>query len=68
MGLRRVYLIKGFEDKVVKAYYQYMVDLAVIYGADRSRAEKELKESLEFEIELAKVSNYLLLLISGVKQ
>lgn len=32
-----------------------MVDVAVIYGADRKRATKELKDSLEFEMELARV-------------
>lgn len=47
---------KGLEDKIVKAYYEYMVDIAVIYGADRNRAEQELMESLEFEMKLANVS------------
>lgn len=55
IGLSREYLIKGLEDKIVKAYYEYMVDMAVIYGADRSRAERELMESLEFEMALANV-------------
>lgn len=32
-----------------------MVDNAVIFGADRETAEKELKESLEFEMKLANV-------------
>lgn len=48
--------MKGLEDKIVKAYYEYMVDMAVIYGADRARAERELMESLEFEIALANIS------------
>lgn len=48
-------MIKGLEDKIVKAYYEYMVDMAVIYGSERSRAERELKESLDFEIALANV-------------
>jgi len=56
LGLSREYLSKGFEDKIVKAYYDYMVDMAVIYGAERSRAERELKESLEFEMKLANIS------------
>lgn len=47
---------KGLEDKIVKAYYEYMVDMAVIYGADRKRAERECMESLEFEMKLANVS------------
>lgn len=33
-----------------------MVDISVLFGADRDRATKELKESLEFEIKLANVS------------
>lgn len=32
-----------------------MVDVAVTFGVDRSRAERELLESLEFEIKLANV-------------
>lgn len=56
LGLSREYLSKGFDDKIVKAYYEYMIDIAVIYGAERSRAERELKESIEFEMKLANVS------------
>lgn len=56
MGLRREFLIKGMKDKLVKAYYDYMVDIAVLFGADRERASKELMESLEFEIQLGNVS------------
>ena len=48
---------KGLEHKVVKAYYEYMVEFAVILGADRETAEKELSESLNFAIDLAKVHN-----------
>jgi membrane metallo-endopeptidase-like protein 1 len=56
LGLSREYLVKGVDDKVVKAYYNYMVDLAVIFGAERSVAETELMESLKFEMQLANVS------------
>ncbi|KRT85835.1 Peptidase, partial [Oryctes borbonicus] len=56
LGLRREFLIKGLEDKLVKAYYDYMVDIAVIFGADKERAKKELSESLDFEIKLANIS------------
>jgi len=56
LGLSREYLSKGFDDKIVQAYYRYMVDIAVILGANRERARTELKESLEFEIQLANVS------------
>lgn len=59
LGLSREYLSKGLNDKIVKAYYNYMVDIAVIYGADRSRAESELMDSLNFEIALANVNRNL---------
>lgn len=49
-------LIKGKENQIVDDYYRYMVDIAVLYGADRKRAAEEMKESLDFEIELAKIS------------
>ena len=53
LGMSREYLIKGFEDKDVQHYYQYMVDSAVLFGADLDNAKKEMKESLIFEIYLA---------------
>ncbi|XP_067006028.2 neprilysin-2 isoform X2 [Anabrus simplex] len=56
LGVSREYLVKGLEDKIVNAYYQYMVDVAVLLGAERSDAEKELKDSLNFEIALANIS------------
>ncbi|XP_001944441.2 neprilysin-2 [Acyrthosiphon pisum] len=55
-GLQRQYLVQGTDFLVVKLYYQYMVDIAVLFGADRKRATEELRESLDFEIELAKIS------------
>lgn len=56
LGLSREYLVKGMDEKIVAAYYRYMVDVAVLFGADRQRAAKELRESLDFEIGLAKIS------------
>ncbi|XP_026465148.1 neprilysin-2-like [Ctenocephalides felis] len=56
LGLSREYLVKGFSDRIVIAYYEYMTDLAVMLGAPRDRAEKELKESLQFEMNLANIS------------
>lgn len=37
-----------------------MVDIAVLFGATRDRAVRELKESLEFEMKLANVSKVVL--------
>lgn len=49
------FLVKGIEDTNVRAYYDFMVDAAVIFGANKTDAERELLDSLKFEIELAKV-------------
>lgn len=56
MGLNREFLVNGIENKNVAAYYSLMVDVAVQFGADRKKATEELRESLDFEIELAKIS------------
>lgn len=49
--------MKGMEHPKVKAYYEFMVDAAVIFNANRSIAKLELLDTLQFEIELAKVSS-----------
>ena len=56
LSLSREYLIKGINDKGVQAYYRYMVATAIYLGADEQRAEQELKEALEFELELAEMT------------
>jgi neprilysin len=49
-------LKKGLENPVVTAYHKFQVDMAVLYGADRERAEKEMREAFDFEVGLANVS------------
>ncbi|KAF5306388.1 hypothetical protein FQA39_LY08897 [Lamprigera yunnana] len=56
LGLDREHLVEGFEHGFVKIYYEYLIDLAVIFGADRRTAETELKDSVLFEIALAKIT------------
>lgn len=58
LGLSREYLVKGINDKIVKAYYEYMVDIAQMFGTERHKAREELLESLKFEIRLANVQKY----------
>lgn len=55
MSLNRNYLIDGLENFYVEAYYNYQIDLAVMFGASRADAEREMRGALDFEIELAKV-------------
>lgn len=63
LGLNPLYLKQGRSDKMVDSYYRYMVDVAVQLGATRDRAEIELKQSLEFEVNLAKISQVILVVI-----
>lgn len=46
----------GLSEKIVKAYFDYMIDIAVIMGADKETAVRELTDSLNFEIALANIS------------
>lgn len=55
MELGREYLVAGWENDAVKAYHKFIVDNAVVFGADRKRAEEELKDVIDFEIKLANV-------------
>lgn len=54
-GLSEKFTLQGFDHARVKQYYNFMVDVAVIYGANRSFAEREMRDVLEFETNLAKV-------------
>lgn len=55
LGLNRKYLIMGLKDEKVQNYFQYMVDAAVLLGANKSMAIDDLKRSLLFEIKLARL-------------
>ncbi|GBO21276.1 Neprilysin-2, partial [Araneus ventricosus] len=52
----RNYLLKGMEDPLVAAYYQLMVDSAVLLGANKTRATEEMKAALNFEMAIANFS------------
>ena len=56
LGLSREYLIKGADDKDVKAYLQYMIDSAVFLGANREVALTEMKEALDLELKIAELT------------
>lgn len=57
LGVSREFLINGTNHKITKAYFNYMVDIAVLLGAKPIEAvRKELNQSLHFEISLANVS------------
>lgn len=60
--------LEGFDNPLVAAYYDYAVELAVLLGADKDTAITELREVVEFEKEIAKVSiiNFISTLLSCI--
>lgn len=48
--------MRGFYDNDIQAYLQYQIRLALLLGADKERAEKELTEVVKMEIQIANVS------------
>ncbi|XP_032593275.1 neprilysin-2 isoform X3 [Drosophila grimshawi] len=56
LALSREFLMKGFNETLVTAYYDYMVDIAVLFGANKDQAKTQLLTSLEFEMALANIS------------
>ena len=56
LGMAREYLMKGLEDPDVQAYQEYMQDVALLLGADKDTVINDIKETIKFEIELAKIS------------
>lgn len=56
LGMAREYLMKGVEDPDVKAYYEYMLDVALLMGAEEEQGAREMLEVLDFEIQLANIS------------
>lgn len=54
-GMSGRFLQQGIAEPNVRAYYDFMVDTAVMFGANRTTAEQELLQSLQFEIDLSKV-------------
>ena len=48
--------MKGLEDPDVQAYQGYMQDVALLLGADKDTVINDIKETIKFEIELAKIS------------
>jgi hypothetical protein len=48
-------MIKGLNDSLVQAYHSLQIDMAVLFGANKSEAESDMKKALDFEYALAKV-------------
>lgn len=52
----RSYYFKGLNDTTVMAYYNLMIEAAVMLGAQRHEARQQMREALDFETSLARIS------------
>lgn len=43
------------DNKTIMAYLKYMINVAILFGADTLTAAIEMQNALDFEIELSKV-------------
>lgn len=50
-----IFFLQGLQHPRVKAYYNFAVDVAVIFGATRNISQRELLDVIQFETELVKV-------------
>lgn len=53
---RDYYLKQSKERDYLAAYHKYMVEVAILLGANRTKAEKDMSEVIQFEKRLAQVS------------
>jgi hypothetical protein len=49
-------LLKGFQDNIIRSYFNYMVNVSVHFGANRTKAQQDFTKVLIFETMLANVS------------
>ena len=52
----RDYYLHAESQRDLQVYFEYMTDVAMIMGANKSEAEKQLHDVIELEIQLANVS------------
>lgn len=47
--------MQGLNDTSVQNYLEFMIDVAVMFGANKTRAQDEMIEVLKFEENMVKV-------------
>lgn len=49
-------LLLGLDDIIMKDYLSSMVNVSILFGENRTTAERDFSEVLQFEMRLANVS------------
>ena len=50
----------GFNHPIIQAYYNVLLNVATLLGAEPLAAKREMKDLIEFEMNLASVSRFFL--------
>lgn len=54
----RDYYLKSSSEGDLKAYHRYMTQTAILLGANKDTASRELEDVVKFEMKLANVSSF----------
>ncbi|KAJ8668519.1 hypothetical protein QAD02_010182 [Eretmocerus hayati] len=55
--ISRTYFLDSFNGGIMDAYYDYMVSIAMMLGANRNTAVDDMKDCLQFEIDLYNIKS-----------
>lgn len=47
---------RGYNESIVQAYHNYMVEVAIAFGADNETAHKQMRDVIELDIAITRVS------------
>lgn len=61
-----LFLSEGLGTEFANVYFNYMVDISTLFGANFTFALSEMKAALEFEVALAKVGESVEQLINNL--
>lgn len=59
--LDREFLLNGWNDTNVVAYFTYIKDIALALGAEEEVADREAREIVNFEMKIGEVRDFFLL-------
>lgn len=63
MPSREYYVFDSDSEKYIDSYLRFMIQVAILMGADEKVAHREMKEVFDFEQKIANVCRSLLILI-----
>ena len=62
----REYFLKESSEKERKAYLKLMVEVAILFGAEREIAEIDMADVLDLETKIANVSDVKIIIIMNI--